>query len=321
MAKASAAKTSGGGDALATSEASSIKMAEGVDMPADWLSDILGDDEIEVTGTEEMDQSDVRLPSWILNSKKEDKESGRQASDDTFWNTVTEKTKDRLRLVVLTNHKSRIWRDDKSGELEVHCRSWDNETGEMANGSTRSCKGCLDYEWRTNAEGKRGRNCTDVNNLISLDRETREVCVLKIKTTAIKGFRQFYQEHFYKKRAMRVTDPKTGKVSTRITDIPFFAAETLVDAEKKQGGGFTWYVPRLTFGGALDKSEILAAAELVKTMLDDYLDRAAKTHDDSDEPASAAGGAGGAPSSGDDFAEDDFVDATGEDVTGDSARF
>lgn len=268
------------GAALAKPQ-SGVMMAESAEMPADWLSDILGDADVEVTGTEEMDQSDVRLPAWLLNSKKEDKESGRQAPDDTFWNSITEKTKDKLRLVVLTNHKSRLWREeDTSGDLVVRCSSWDGVTGEMEDGTRRPCKGCRDYEWRTDADGKRKRNCTDVYNLISLDRETNEVCVIKVKTTAIKGFRLYYQEHFHKKRQAKVKDPKTGREVLRITDIPFFAAETIVEAEKKTGPKFTWYVPRFTFGGALPREDILGAAEMVKTYLSDYLDRASKTHDD-----------------------------------------
>lgn len=276
-----AKKDNGGSTTTAIAKAESVQMAAGVDMPSDWLSDILGNDALEVTGTEEMDQSDVRLPAWLLNSKKEDKESGRQAPDDTFWNSITEKTKDKLRLVVLTNHKSRQWREEDPGtkEFTIRCSSWDAKTGTMASGTTRPCAGCPDYEWRTDANGKRSRRCTDVYNLISLDRETRDVCVVKVKKTAIKGFRLYYQEHFHKKRPAKVRDPKTGRERVAITDIPFFAAETIVEAEKKQGGGYTWYVPRFAFGGALPKEEILGAAELVKSYLGEYLERAAKTTD------------------------------------------
>lgn len=271
--------------ALAKPSSSGVLMAETIEMPKDWLSDVLGDVELGVTGTEEMGQEDVRLPSWLLNSKKEDKESGRQAPDDTFWNTITETTKDKLRLVVLTNHKSRQWREEDKAtkKLAVQCSSWDGVNGRMADDTTRPCAKCPDYEWRTDPQTKkRSRRCTDVYNLVSLDRETGTVCVVKVKKTAIKGFRLFYQTYFHKKRRAMIG----GKL--RIVDNPFFAAETVVESEKREGGGYTWYVPRFTFGGALPKEEILGAAEIVESYLHEYLERASKTADaeESEEPAS-----------------------------------
>ena len=273
-------------ESAALAKPEQVSMAEGVEMPGDWLSDVLGDDDVDVTGTEEMGAEDVRLPTWLLNSKKEDASTGRACPEDVFWNTVTETGKERLRLVILSNHKSRIWREeDANNELVIRCRSWDTVEGETDSGERRRCAGCPDYQWRTDEKGKRFRRCTDVHNILAMDRETREIGVLKVKTTAIRGWRDYYQQFFHKKRAKKVVDPKTGKTKTAIVDVPFFAAETVVEAMKKTGGGFTWYVPRFAFGGALEKTEILAAAELVKGYLFEYLDRASKTHDDDAAPA------------------------------------
>lgn len=301
------------GAALAKSETTQVTMAEGVDMPEDWLSEVLGDDDVDVTGTEEMNQEDVRLPTWLLNSKKEDAETGRACPDDVFWNSLSERGKDKLRLVVLTNHKSRMWREsDANDELVVRCKSWDNETGIMDDGTERRCKGCPDYKWQTDDKGKRFRRCTDVHNVLAMDRETREIGVLKVKKTALRGWKDYYQQFFHKKRAKKLPNG-----TTRITDVPFFAAETVVEAEKKTGGGYTWYVPKFIFGGALPKDEILGAAEFVKAHISDYLDRASKTEEDADEPAAA--GTGDVVDSAD-FQDDDGAAASGGDGQ-QSARF
>lgn len=292
--------------ALAKDEEPQVLMAAGVEMPSDWLSDVLGDDDIDVTGTEEMSQEDVRLPTWLLNSKKEDKESGRACPDDVFWNSLSEVGKDKLRLVVLTNHKSRMWREsDANDELVVRCRSWDNVTGEMDDGTTRQCKGCPDYRWQADEKGKRFRRCTDVHNVLAMDRETREIGVLKVKKTALRGWKDYYQQHFHKKRARKLPNGQT-----RIMDVPFFAAETIVEAEKRQGGGYTWYVPKFVFGGALPKDEILGAADFVKAHVSDYLDRASKTEDDADEPEASGGATDYVDAS--EFSDDDAAGAPAE---------
>ncbi len=296
----------------AIAKSDSVHMAEGVEMPGDWLSEILGDDDVDVTGTEEMGQEDVRLPTWLLNSKKEDKETGRACPDDVFWNSLSETGKERLRLVVLANHKSRLWRESNANdELVIRCRSWDGVTGTMEDGTERPCAGCADYQWHRDPEtGRRTRRCTDVHNILAMDRETREIGVLKVKKTALRGWKEYYQRYFHKKRQRTITDAN-GKTRTVIVDVPFFAAETIVEAEKRTGNGYTWYVPRFTFGGALSKEEILSAAEFVKAHLADYLDRAEKTDDDdADEPESSA-----ASTTHDDA---DFIDAeVGDDFASD----
>lgn len=255
-------------------------MAPGAEMPDNWLGDILGDEDLGVTGTEEMGQEDIRLPSWLLNSKKEDKATGRECPSDVFWNTVTEEGKEVLRLQILSVHKSRLWKEEgEGGRLEVKCASWDGVTGQMSDDSTRPCAGCPDYKWRTH-EGRRVRNCTDVYNLLARDRETQEIGVLKVKKTALKPWKEYFQRYFYRKRQVQ----RGGK--TVVVDNPLFAAETLVEAEKRTGGQYTWYVPKFTFQGLIPRPEIIDAAEFLKATLDEYLDRAAKTHDtdDADEP-------------------------------------
>jgi len=302
------------GDALVkTSAVQSVQLASAIDVPDDWCSELLDGEEIAVTGTEEMGREDVKLPAWLLNSRKEDVESGRQAADDVFWNTVTERTKDVLRLQILTNHKSKIWREENaSNELVVRCSSWDSKTGRMEDDSTRPCAGCPDAAWYRRDDGRRTRRCTDVNNLVALDRDTGEVCVIKVKTTAVKGWRQYYQAVFHNKRRSKVA----GR--PRIADIPFFAAETVVTAAKMQGGGYTWYVPQFAFGGALPLEEIRAAAEFVRDQIGAYLDRAEKSADVEPDvnPASStigSGGSGGGMIDSEEFV-DDFDGDANEDL-------
>ena len=283
--------------ALATSGGQQIQMAEAVEMPKDWLSDVLGDEDLDVTGTEGMGAEDVRLPTWALNAKSgKDADTGRAVPPDVFWNTLTEKAKPTLRLVVLTNMKTREWREsDDNDDLVTKCRSFDCVTGEMEDGTTRPCDGCPDYEWRTDEKGKRFRRCTDVYNVLGLDRETQEVGMLRVKKTAIKSFKNFYQKGFYKKRPKKNA---SGKVS--FVDMPFFVYETVVESEENKTDKFTWYTPRFTLGGALPKDEILAMGSLVKSYLSDHADRLHATMavdedviDVADDNGASAGGSSG----------------------------
>lgn len=304
-----AKNTSGASGAAITksSPAGGIGLASEMEMPNDWLGEHLGDLDLDVTGTESMGAEDVRLPTWALNAKSgKNADTGRAVAPDEFWNTVTEKAKPKLHLVVLTNHKSREWRgDDGSGDLKTFCRSSDGVRGVMADGTERACAKCPDYEWKTDPQtGKRSRRCGDVSNVLAVDRETQEIGMIRVKKTAIKEFQSFYQKHFHKKRIAK--DKKTGK--TTVSDVPFFVFETIVEADERKSDKFTWYVPKFSIGGLLPLDEIAFYASLLKSYMTEHLERVVRTvevDDDNviDVPA-ADGSSGGDSYSAEDFSDD-----------------
>lgn len=308
------AKNSNSSAAIAKPESpSGVTLAAPVSAPVDWLGDHLGDLNIDVTGTETMGAEDVRLPTWALNAKSgKNAETGRAVAPDEFWNTVTEKAKPKLRLIVLTNHKSREWRaEDEKKELVTFCRSTDGVKGTMRDGTVRACEGCRDYMWEDDPKtGKRGRRCGDVYNILGIDRETQEIGIIRMKKAAVKDFRGFYQKHFYKKRISK----------GRLLDVPYFAFETVVEAEERRNDKYTWYVPRFTVGGLLPKEEIAFYAELLKSFLAEQRDRLVATVESDDENVIDVPTDDAASFNTSDFADPPgpgaVIDASGEDASG-----
>lgn len=252
--------------------AGSVQMASPIEMQTDLLAGVFDDEEEVFTGTEEMGAEDVRLPTWALNTKGNDRVVTRP---NEFLNTVTEEVKERLHLAILTNHKTRQWRENGADNKPVvRCRSFDNVTGEMEDGTKRSCAGCPDYEWKTDPQtGKRSRRCGDVYNLVGIDRENGQMGVLRVKKGSIKAVKEFYQRHFYKKR-------RTAK---GYVDYPFFAFETIVGAKMEKGEGFTWAVPTFELGGLLPPEEIRMYSDLARSLLDEQKHRLTATIDAADK--------------------------------------
>lgn len=253
------------GAALVTARSpGAIQMAEPMEMAANPLGAAIEGLDLDVTGTEEMDAGDVRLPTWALNTKATNAETGRAVPPDEFLNTVTETSKPKLRLIVLSIHKSRMFRenDTKTQKAVVRCRSWDEVTGIHETLGERPCKGCPDHEWTTTPEGKRQRNCADVRNVLAIDREDGTVGMIKVKKAAIRGLTDYYQRFFHKKDRRRTA---TGQ--TIIRDNPLFAVETIVEPEVQSNAVGTWYVPTWTMGGVLPKEEILDSAAMLKSYL------------------------------------------------------
>jgi hypothetical protein len=251
-------------ESAALAKPDAVQMAEAIEPAKNWLGDALEGLEIDVTGTEEMDASDVRLPTWALNSKGTNVETNRAVPDDEFLNTVSGTAKPQLRLVVLSNHKSRLWRENGADNKPVtRCRSWDGKTGQHETIGERKCDGCADYKWTTSADGKRSRKCGDVFNLLAVDRETGEIGMLKVKKAAIKVFKEYYQRYFHKKSR----SVSNGQILFR--DNPLFAVETVVDPEKQSNAIGTWYTAAFTLGGVLPREEILMYAGLLRSYMNE----------------------------------------------------
>lgn len=291
-----------------------LAVAEPMALANDWIGDELGDASFDLpTGTEEMGREDVRIPTWALNAKGTNIETGRPVAIDEFWNTLSGEAKARLRLVVLSNHKSRAWREnDKATNKPVdRCRSWDNVTGQMEDGSERPCKGCPDYEWRTDAvTKKRSRRCGDIHNLLVMDRETSEIAMVRVKKAATKAVKEFYQKYFHKKRRVEQTD-QSGKKRMVFLDFPFFVFETVVESKMvSDNAGHNWAVPVFTIGGRLMKEEILVCADLVRSYLTDFVDRvrtsaeAADRVDTSEPDGEVIDGTTAAPIDSNEFKDD-----------------
>lgn len=303
---------------LAAPGAGAIQMAPPVESGhalANPLGDVLEGLDLDVTGTEEMDASDVRLPTWALNSKGKNAETGRAVPDDEFLNTVAGTSKPKLRLIVLSIHKSRLFRENDPATQKpvTRCRSWDGMVGIHETVGERKCAGCPDYKWTTDAStGKRHRNCTDVLNVLAIDRDERTtIGLIKVKKAGMKGLREYYQKYFHKKASARTA---SGQVVIR--DNPLFAVETVVEAEEQENAaGQRWFTPAWSMGGVLPKDEILASAAVLKSYLAEKVDvmRATVESDDRDGAdvidttgETVGGGRGGASASYDsnEFADD-----------------
>lgn len=233
----------------------------------DPLAGVLGGEDLGVTGAEEMGREDVRIPAFAWNTKFVDKATGEPIPPTRFLNTITEEVKPKLRLQVITNHKSRAWSefDEAEGKRLTHCRSWDCVTGTMAEGGERACAQCPDYQWRKDPEtGKNTRRCSDVYNLVVLDRETGDIAMLRLRKTAIAPFRDFYQKHFYRKR------PVAGRVGAKV-DLPLFAVETHVSLKMERSGSMSWATPVFERGDVLGRDEILAGAQAVRDFREVHL--------------------------------------------------
>lgn len=189
----------------------------------------------EETGLEEVDATDIRIASWGFNKTKKNPETGRPYNKDEFVNSITGETRTVLRLALIDMKKTREWADydAASGVTEVHCKSWDSQTGTMTDGRTRQCKGCPDFEWKKDANGKPKRNCTEVQVVLAEDRDDRQPVIVRFKSTALKPWRNYFNHTFLNK-----------VIGNRRVTLPLFIAESTVKLELIEKGGNTWAEPR-----------------------------------------------------------------------------
>ncbi len=268
----------------------------------DPLADVLGDEDLGITGVEEADASDVRLAKLIWNFKGVNEKTGKAVSPDTLFNTVTEETKDDARVALLVLHKSHEWKefDEAAQKSERRCSSWDRVTGEMADGTRRSCEGCPDRQWTKNPEtGKRTRRCSEVANVVGLDLEDGQPVVLRFRRTAARAWSDFLNKYILGKRI----------VNGRRQNMPLFAYPTEVSIKMEKKGNLTWALPVLERGEKpFSRDEILYFAESARGFKELYLDEmrhAAENGPDEDGDAPRGDSGAGAVSPGD-FEDDDF---------------
>jgi hypothetical protein len=248
----------------------------------DELADIFGDDTSALsTGLEEVDSSDRKFPSYVWNYKGEDSD-GKSVDQTNFFNTVTETQKPKLHLAVLGLHKSRAWSAFDGEKTVTHCRSWDSVTGTKSDGSTRSCKGCPDYAWSEQSNGKRGRNCGDIQNVYAEDLETGEVVRLRFRKTSLKPWGAYLNKNFLGKRKV---------AGGALTDYPLFAFRTEVTLGIEKSGTNRYAVPVFERGEVLAKADIVRHNESAKGLRELILrDGSAANEPSYDAEESASGG-------------------------------
>lgn len=266
---------------------------------SDELASVLGDEDLGVTGLEEVDSSDIRLASLIWNFQGLGPD-GRQRPKDVFFNTIDESSSEKKRVALLVLHKSRSYAEFVDGSTKRRCTSWDGVTGRVGEGlagfepgQERPCAGCPDYEWRT-VNGKRGRKCTDVHNVVAVDRETNQPVMLRFKSTSLAPWKNHLNKHFL---GRRVVNGKRG-------NYPLFAFETLLSLKLEKNGNNAYAVPQLERGEVLSAEEIRSHAESAKVFREVYLDREVKAEAER-EHGDADPGAGDTSFDVDKFADTD----------------
>ena len=221
--------------------------------PQDALADILGDEDLDTDGFEELEQDDIKIAAKVFNMKGKD-ESGDPLLPNVFYDTVTEKTQRTVEGPLLTFVKSNAWTeyDEAEQRNKTICRSNDRETGLMLEtGEERKCAGCPDAQWR-NIDGKRTRNCGPVYTIIGIERLTQQPFMLRCKRTSLSPFQQYMNRYFINRRV----------VNGKRRNYPLFMHDTVVSLDMDDGGKYS--IPKFTPGEQLGADELRNCAGQAK---------------------------------------------------------
>lgn len=243
-------KDEGAGTTLATSGGA------GLATPADSaaLAAVLEGLDIGTGGLSELDESDFRLAAKIWNFKGEI--DGEPVSPTTFFDTVQETAKKELDLAFLDLHKTNLWSEFVDGKTVRRCSSADQVMGQMEDGTERPCKGCPDAEWQNidvDGKRKRTRKCGPVYNMIAMERDTQQPCVLRFKRTSLKAIQGHLQKHHVGKLV----------VLGRRQNVPLFSLGVKLTL-KLTGEKNKYAVPVLERGAVLSRDEVAAHVESAK---------------------------------------------------------
>jgi hypothetical protein len=258
------AAPSGGGSQLTTVTHDELA---GLDMD-------FGDD-----GLGQIDREDIKIAAYVLNMKGKGPD-GRPLPIDAYYNTVDETQKLRVNAVFLYLHKTHLYSKWNEGEkrTDIVCRSYDRITGTMQDGTTRPCKGCPDFEWRKNAEGKRVRPCGPVYNMFAADRDASRPFVVRFRRTSLPVLKSYLQKHHIGRRIVRGVQ----------SNYPLHVFAVELGAKLSDNGNYA--IPTLTRGARLDEAEIAVwrdnaatLREQVIPLLDHVETSAAAREGDSDE--------------------------------------
>lgn len=243
---------------MAKATAAAAKISESTALAtaaSDELADILGDIKLEHDGLDELGADDIKIGVKVANFKGVDP-AGDPIPANVFYDTVDETTSKVLDVTLLTFHKSNEWRtfDNTKSKTVTHCRSFDQVTGEMENGTKRPCKNCPDAEWKTGDGGKRTKNCGVVYNLIGVERLTQKPFIYRARKTAVEPLKLYLNRHFIGRR----------RTATGVGHYPLFAFQTRISLKMETKAGTTWALPVFERGDVQSREEILAAQESAK---------------------------------------------------------
>lgn len=200
------AKATEGNGSLAIGEAPPTTALAPVS--GDELARVLDDLPLGDDGLSEIDQEDIKLPAKIWNFKGLDTE-GNPIAANVFFDTVTEQLTRTLDLILIKLHKTNEWKEYVQGEgrSRVRCRSFDQVTGTMDDGTVRPCEGCPDAKWMDvigdDGKPKRNRKCSPVYNLFAAELATRQPCVLRFKKTSLPAIQTYLNKHHIGRRTLK----------------------------------------------------------------------------------------------------------------------
>lgn len=197
---------------------------------------------------------DIQFPSLVFNANVTDAD-GEPISKKTFFNTLHETTQKTVRCVLLQRHTTNRWSyfDEAENKTVVVCASDNQRDGILrmhqdpigGEGTVRSCHQCPQAQWTTNAKGKKTRECSEVDNVIAFDLDSREPFVIRFKRSAMPPWKTYLRKHHIHRRV----------VNGRRSHMPLWAFECTIRLEM---GGPLHAVP------VFERTRILAPEELVE---------------------------------------------------------
>lgn len=239
--KAAAAEGSG-----SSSTGSALAMVAGDDAALAALSEAgIADDG---DGMEEFSPADFRTPLKQFNLKGKQTADGQKITQDVWFDSIEESIASELNLALLEVHKSNLYEvyDNKEQRNRMVCSSFDRVTGTMTEtGEQRPCKGCPDAVWKTQADGKRRPNCSELWTAACYSLDDHKVCAIRFKRTSLDPLRNYLQAHHLGKRPL--PNGKRG-------NIPLFTYRVRATLTMHKSGNYALPV--------LERGAVFAAADL-----------------------------------------------------------
>ena len=223
-------------------------------------------------GLGEVAPTDLRTPLKLYNLKKAD--GVQRISQDQFLDTLDRSVSDELNLVLLDLHKTNLYavyakKEDRNVTM---CSSFDRVTGIWAEDNhARQCKGCPDAQWRTDEEGKRVVNCSEVWNVGAFCLDTQRVVLIKFKKTSLDAIRTYVQAHHIGRRPM--PGGKRG-------NIPLCVYKVRVGIKMSANGNYA--VPFLERGDMLSAADMRVMAETAAALRETFEARMRASEDPGD---------------------------------------
>ncbi len=253
------------------------------------LSDFF--DGVSIDGMEDVGGDDLKLASKIWNMAGLDP-SGNAYPRNVLFDTISEKTIEKVEAVLLTTQKSNRWDeyDNDEKKTNVMCQSGDRITGAMADGTQRQCKGCPDTGWFKDDAGKPFRKCGAVHTVVALEQGSNRPFLMRFKKTGLKPFRNYLMQHHWGARLAADGSRK---------HVPLFAYGMTLSLVMHEGGMYA--LPVLTRGKMLQRESMMAMHESAKSYVD-IMSEVMKTADAQEEKHATT------EASADNIVSEDFVE-------------